>query len=98
MPVEVVNLYRYYWLKRGVLGNALCKLKYFSFEVSVIVSVLSLILIAVSRFKAVVFPLRSPLISSRQCPLLILATWIIATATNSPYLFVHALEKHEGRV
>ena len=98
IPVEVVNLYRYYWLKRGVLGNAFCKLIYFSFEVSLIVSVLSLILIAVSRFKAVVFPLRSPLISSRQCPLLILATWIIATATNSPYLFVHVLEKDQGRI
>ena len=98
IPVEVVNLYRYYWLKRGVLGNALCKLIYFSYEVSVIVSVLSLILIAVSRFKAVVFPLRSPLISSRQCPLFILATWIIATATNSPFLSAYVLRKHEGRV
>ncbi|XP_068686297.1 RYamide receptor-like [Montipora foliosa] len=98
IPVEVVNLYRYYWLKPGVLGNALCKLTNFSYEVSVIVSVLSLILIAVSRFKAVVFPLRSPLISLRQCPLLILATWIIATATNSPSLFAYVLEKREGRI
>ena len=34
-----------------------------------------------------VFPLRSPLIRSKLCPFFILATWIVAVAVNSPYLF-----------
>ena len=96
--MEVVSLYRYSWLISGVLGNALCKLIKFSLEVSLIVSVLSLVLIAVGRLEAVVCPLRSPLISSKRCPLFILATWIIATAANSPLLFAYGCERHEEGV
>ena len=44
------------------------------------VSVQSLVLIAVDRFGAVIFPLRSPLINSKRCRFFILATWIIAMA------------------
>ncbi|XP_068734003.1 QRFP-like peptide receptor [Montipora capricornis] len=98
IPLEVASLYRYSWLISGVLGNALCKLSPFLFDVSLVVSVQSLVLIAVGRLEAVVCPLRSPLISSKRCPLFILATWIIATAANSPLLFAYGLKKHEEGV
>ena len=55
------------WLVSGPLGQALCKLASFSIEVSILVSSQMLVLIAVDRFGTVVFPLRSPLISSNQC-------------------------------
>ena len=76
------------WLISGPLGQTMCKLVPFFTDVSTAVSIQSLVLIAVDRFGAVVFPLRSPLISSRLCPFFILATWIIALAFLSPYLFV----------
>ena len=58
---------------------------------------LFLILIAVDRFGAVVFPLRSPLIRSKLCPFFILATWIVAVAFTSPYLFTtEIVESPEG--
>ncbi|XP_068686708.1 QRFP-like peptide receptor [Montipora foliosa] len=98
IPLKVVNLYRYSWLISGVLGSALCKLIPFLSEISYIVSVLSLILIAVGRFGAVVWPLHSPLISLKKCTLLILATWIVAMASASPGLFAYTLEKYEGGV
>ena len=98
IPMRVVNLYRYSWLISGVLGNALCKLIPFLFEVSYIVSVLSLILIAVGRFGAVVWPLHSPLISLKRCTFFILATWIVAMASMSLGLFAYTLEKYEGEV
>ena len=44
----------------GQLGQAFCKLVPFFGEVSIVVSIQNLILIAVDRFVAVVFPLRSP--------------------------------------
>ena len=72
IPKEVAKLYQYSWIVSGVIGNALCKLIPFLFEVSFTVSVQSLILIAVGRFGAVVCSLRSPLISSKRCPLFIL--------------------------
>ena len=46
----------------------------------------SLVLIAVDRFVAVVFPLRSPVISRKLFPFIINATWIIALTFYSPWL------------
>ena len=78
----------------GKLGQASCKLLLFLRNVSIVVSMQNLILIAVDRFGAVVFPLRSPLIRSKLCSFFILATWIVAVAVSSPYLFTVELVEH----
>ncbi|XP_068728328.1 RYamide receptor-like [Montipora capricornis] len=98
IPLKVVNLYRHSWLISGILGNAFCKLINFLFEVSYTVSIQSLILIAVGRFGAVVWPLHSPLINLKRCTFFILATWIVAMASMSPVLFAYTLDKYEGEV
>ena len=77
------------WERLGnspVVGQVFCKLAISLPSVSLTVSIQSLVLIAVDRFGAVVFPLRSPLISSKLYPFFILATWIVAMATSSPLL------------
>ena len=84
------------WLIGGLLGQALCKAGSFLPLVSLGVSIQSLVLIAVDRFGAVVFPLRSPLIGSKLCPFFILATWIVAMAVFSPYLFALKLVEYPG--
>ena len=48
------------------------------------------------RFRAVVFPLRSPLISSKLCPFVILATWIVAMAIHFPDVMVFKLVEFPG--
>ena len=96
-PYEMQALY-IDWLIGGPLGQALCKLVYFLANVSAAVSIQSLVLIAVDRFGAVVYPLRSPLISSKLCPALILATWIVAMAIYTPYLFALKLVKYPRRL
>ena len=78
----------------GQLGQALCKLVPFFAAVSFTVSIQNLILIAVDRFGAVVFPLRSALIRYKLCPFFILATWIVAVAVNSPDLFTLELVEY----
>ncbi|XP_068734627.1 RYamide receptor-like [Montipora capricornis] len=99
IPLEVVNLYRYSWLISGVLGKAFCKLTTFLFDVSYIVSIQSMILIAVGRFEAVVWPLHSPLINLKRCTFFIFATWIVAMAFMSPLdLFARSLGKYEGEL
>ena len=96
-PSEILQrLYTDSWLIAGPLGQALCKLIYFLPDVSTAVSIQSLVLIAVCRFGAVVFPLRPPLISSKRCQFLILATWIVAMAIHSPYLFGLKLAEIHG--
>ena len=96
IPVDIQLLYINSWLIGGPLGRALCKLVEVFPRVSFAVSIQSLVLIAVDRFRAVVFPLRSPVISSKLCPFFILATWIIAMAVFSPYLFAYKLVEYPG--
>ena len=98
IPWNIHLLYINSWLIGGPLGQALCKLGYFLPRFSFAVSIQSLVLIAVDRFGAVVFPLRSPLISSKLCPVFILATWIIAMAAPSPFLFAVKTFEFQGRL
>ncbi|XP_073247949.1 QRFP-like peptide receptor [Porites lutea] len=94
MPWNLSHLHTNSFLIGGQLGQALCKLIPFFSNVSFVVSIQNLILIAVDRFGAVVFPLRSPLIRSKLCPFFILATWIVAAAVNSPDLFTYELVEY----
>ena len=96
IPHEIQMFYTDSWLIGGPLGQALCKLVYFLTDVSSSVSIQSLVLIAVDRFGAVVYPLRSPLISSKLCQFFILATWIVAMAVQSPYFFAFKLVNYQG--
>ena len=93
IPQRIQMLYTDSWLISGPLGQALCKLVDFLVGVSTVVSIQSLILIAVDRFGAVVYPFRSTLISSKLCSFFILATWIVAMVSQSPVLFIHKLVK-----
>ena len=96
-PLILTEMYVDSWLISGPLGQILCTLaSIFLLSVSVTVSIQSLVLIAVDRFGAVVFPLRSPLISSKLCAFFILATWIVAMATWSPYLLAYKLVDPRG--
>ena len=94
MPWNLSFLHTNTFLIGGQLGQALCKLLPFIISVSFVVSSQNLILIAVDRFGAVVFPLRSPLIRSKLCPFFIIATWIVAAAVSSPDLFTYELVEY----
>ena len=97
IPWNLSRLHTTSLLIGGPLGQAFCKLVPFFGEVSIGVSIQNLILIAVDRFGAVVFPLRSPLIRSKLCPFFILATWIVAVAVSWPYLFTEELVESPER-
>ena len=94
MPWNLSFLHTNTFLIGGQLGQALCRLVPFIISVSFVVSIQNLILIAVDRFGAVVFPLRSPLIRSKLCPFFIIATWIVAAAVSSPDLFTYELVEY----
>ena len=94
IPWYLSHLHSNSFLIGGQLGQALCKLVPFFRNVSTVLSIQNLILIAVDRFGAMVFPLRSPLIRSKLCPFFILATWIVAAAVSSPFLFAYELVEY----
>ena len=96
-PRELILTYTRSWLMGGPLGQVLCKLSIYASYLSFTVSIQSLVLIAVDRFGAVMFPLRSPLINSKRCRFFILATWIIAIAIFCLNLFASkVIESPEG--
>ena len=94
-PMSITEAFWGSWPISGPLGQTLCKLTSFLPNVSTAVSIQSLVLIAVDRFGAVVFPLRSPFISPKLCRFFIFATWILAVAVVSPYLFAVRLFEYE---
>ena len=96
-PFKLADLHVGSWLIGGTLGQALCKIHPFLIEISMKVSIQSLVLITVDRYAAVVVPLRSPLISRKVCRCLIVGTWILAAAFNSPYLFVFNLVEYQEK-
>ena len=99
IPAAVTAIYTEAWLIGGPIGGASCKMSGgFIAAVSSAVSIQSLVLMSVDRFRAVMFPLRSPLINSRLCPHVILATWVVAMASCSPFLFAYELVKYRGKL
>ena len=97
-PRLTTKLYVDSWPIGSSTGEALCKLSYFLPTISSFVSVQSLVLMAVDRFGAVVFPLRSPLINSKLCFFFVLVTWVVAMAINSPYLFAFRLVEYREKL
>ena len=97
-PVLLAEMHVGSWFIGGTLGQAFCKLCYFLANASGLVSIQSLVLIAVDRFGAVVLPLRSPLITRKLCLFFIIATWITATAVSSPFLVANKVVKYRERL
>ena len=74
-----------------LLGVILCKLTYFLADVSLLVSIESLVLMSTDRLIAVVFPLHAKRISTMLRLKLILCAWIIAIAVHAPYFYTFRL-------
>ena len=91
IPFKLPLMHANSFLIVAQLGQALCKLLLFFGSVSFAISIQNLILIAVDRFGAVMFPLRSPLIRSKLCLFFILATWMFAIVFISPDLLAFEL-------
>ena len=70
-----------------LLRNILCKLVYFLPDVSLVISIGSLLLISTDRLIAVVFRLKAKLISSKVRLISILSTWSVAIAVHAPYFY-----------
>ena len=70
------------------LANIICKLCHFLPDVSVLVSIQSLMLISEDRLIAVVFPLKIKFISWKVRLVCILVSWIVAIAAHAHFLHI----------
>lgn len=67
-------------------ANIVCKMGMYFRIVSQVVSVLSLVLIAVDRFIAIVFPLKITVLNGKIRVILLLLSWIIPILGGVPYI------------
>jgi len=91
MPVRISGSDAWKVDSPWILGVILCKLTYFLPDVSLVVSIESLLLISLDRFIAVVFPLRAKLITSKARFICIGCTWITAILVHAPYFYTFRL-------
>lgn len=85
------------WLITGLAGKITCKLVHFVQDLSVAVSILTLVLIALERFVAVAFPLRAKMITSRLRVTLIMSTWIVGAALYAPYFYIFEVVEFDSK-
>ena len=82
------------WLVGGDFGLVFCKLLPFIGEVTVAVSIQTLVLIAFDRFYAIIFPLRQGLMTHKVCRFAIALTWIIPIGLFSPIFYTAKLDEY----
>ena len=75
------------WLVDGVLGTILCKLVWIAWGISTCVSILSLMVTAADRFHAVLFPMKSALITRKKRRMIIAAIWVASVAFQAIFLY-----------
>ena len=101
MPVQIVQIISgsgsWQVDSPWILGNILCKLSYFLPDVSLVVSIESLLLISMDRFVAVVFPLKAKLISPKARLISIGCAWLVAIAVHAPYFYTFRLFHVENK-
>lgn len=93
----VVEYYNSRWPLDGIIGTFICKLYFPAWGVSVAVSILTMVAIAVDRFHAVLFAMQPALITRKRCRLIITLIWIIALLFRVHYFYaVKLVQNSEG--
>lgn len=85
------------WLIDGIVGLILCKALYFIRDISTAVSILSLVVIAVDRYRGIVFPFHPPIISLKLCKIIIALIWLASMALLGVYFYAFRLVSYNKR-
>ncbi|CAH3164212.1 unnamed protein product, partial [Porites lobata] len=85
------------WLLKGIVGQILCKLVFFLQDLSTAVSMHSLVVIAIDRYRGIVFPFRSPVITTKNCKVIIPIIWVVAMGLHGMYFYTLQLTKSESK-
>lgn len=80
IPRVLTEIHTYHgsWLIGGTTGLVLCKVVHFLQDVTVAVSLLTLLVIAIERYNAISCPFLLDTIPKKRCAVMILSTWVLA--------------------
>ena len=81
----------------GDLGSILCKLVPFAMDVTTAVSILSMLAIAVERFRAVVYPTKPTLITVSRIRQVVAPIWALPSLTYSFYFYTFSNRETETK-
>lgn len=82
----------------GSVGNYVCKLGHYSRAISQAVSVLSLLLVVVDRYVAIVLPFQSILVTRRKRAVVLLFTWIFSLSIAFPYFWSSKIIQEDHKI
>ncbi|XP_022788222.1 allatostatin-A receptor-like [Stylophora pistillata] len=80
VPKSIMFIFTYpgAWFITGEIGDASCRIVHFLQDITVAVSLLSLLMIAIERFYAISCPVVANPIPDKKCVFMILSTWFVA--------------------
>lgn len=84
------------WLLDGIVGLILCKLVYFFQDMSTTVSIHTLVVISIERYRAIVLPFSSAIITTKRCKFIIPLIWLTSMALHGIYFYAARLVSHNN--
>ena len=75
------------WLIDGPAGAALCKIVYFFQDISIAVSIQSIVAITLDRYTGVVYPFRPPIITPKRRKFVIAFIWLTSMGLHGIYFY-----------
>lgn len=85
------------WLMDGTVGLISCKLAYFFQDISTAVSIQSLVVIAVDRHRAIVFPFRPAIVTRKRCKFIIPLIWLSSMGLHAIYFYTWRIISDNGK-
>ena len=77
------------WLIDGLLGSVLCKSVFFLQDITISVSILSLVAMSIDRYRGIVFPLRQQYMKpGKLCKFIIPLIWFVSMGLHAVYFHV----------
>ena len=97
IPRIITQIFTYpgAWIITGAVDDALCKFVHFFQDVTVAVSLLSLVMIAVERYYAISCPVVANPIPRKRCAMMIVFTWLVAFLMFATNFFTFRLSIEE---
>lgn len=99
IPKTITQIFTYpaAWLITGPVADALCRIVHFFQDVTVAVSLLSLLMIAIERYYAISCPVVANPIPRKRCGVMIAFTWLVACLMYATRFWTFQLSIEEER-
>ena len=85
------------WLLDGIVGLISCKISYFLQGISTAVSIQSLVVIVIDRYREIVCPFRPAIITPKSCKIIIPLAWFSSMGLHAIYVYTIRLFSENGK-